>query len=266
MGYTYGKKNQLIKCACGCGLFRLKYDLRGRERKYLKDHFMIGKTYSKLTTKKLIGKCAYCNKKFLYNFKTKRRKYCSRKCGLKNVWENPKRKKYSEEYYQKNKDKYLERSKTPKAKKVRSEYRKKHRKLARLRTKQWKKTNHKYVIERNNKYKKIKRKTDKEFRIRNILSCRMRSAFRKHFKFGEIILKDEYGIDYKKIIEHLKPFPEDLSKYHIDHIRPICSFNFINEDSSTNLEEVKKAFLPSNHQWLTVKENQKKGGKWDGIQ
>lgn len=70
-----------------------------------------------------------------------------------------------------------------------------------------------------------------------------------------------YGINYQKIIEHLKPFPEDLSKYHIDHIRPLCSFQFINLDGSTNLDEVKKAFSPENHQWLTVQENLRKHAK-----
>ena len=68
----------------------------------------------------------------------------------------------------------------------------------------------------------------------------------------------KYGIDYKEIIEHLKPFPEDLSKYHIDHIIPLCSFRFINEDDSINFEEIKKAFAPENHQWLLKEENLRK--------
>ena len=38
--------------------------------------------------------------------------------------------------------------------------------------------------------------------------------------------------------------------------------NFVNEDGSTNLEEVKKAWTPKNLQWLTSQENLSKGGKY----
>lgn len=69
---------------------------------------------------------------------------------------------------------------------------------------------------------------------------------------GKIQSSKKYCIDYRAIIEHLKPFPKDLSKYHIDHIKPLCSFNL--EDK----EEVKKAFAPENHQWLLAEDNRKK--------
>ena len=66
----------------------------------------------------------------------------------------------------------------------------------------------------------------------------------------------KYGINYKAIIEHLKPFPENISEFHIDHIKPLCSFNL--EDP----EEIKIAFAPENHQWLTIQENLSKGGRY----
>ncbi len=65
----------------------------------------------------------------------------------------------------------------------------------------------------------------------------------------------EYGVDYKAIIRHLKPFPEHISNFHIDHIKPLCSFDL------TNPSEVKKAFSPENHQWLLAEDNLKKGVK-----
>lgn len=40
-------------------------------------------------------------------------------------------------------------------------------------------------------------------------------------------------------------------------VRPLCSFDF--DDS----EQVKKAFVPENHQWLTIEENLKKGSKYE---
>jgi len=67
----------------------------------------------------------------------------------------------------------------------------------------------------------------------------------------------KYGIDYGKIIEHLKPFPKNLSKYHIDHIKPLVCFDL------TNPIQIKEAFAPENHQWLLAIENKKKGGKWE---
>lgn len=71
----------------------------------------------------------------------------------------------------------------------------------------------------------------------------------------------QYGIDYKAIIEHLKPFPKDYltskNKYHIHHIKPLHTFNFIHKDGSTKLKEVQRAFSPTNHKWLTIKEHKK---------
>mgnify|MGYP001599713518 FL=1 len=107
--------------------------------------------------------------------------------------------------------------------------------------------------------KKRKRwKEDQNFQIAERLRCLVRNCFRKYTKTGKIMSSSKYGIDYKAIMESLKPFPEDISKYHIDHKICLASFNFVNSDGSTNLEEVKKAFAPENHQWLTAKENLRK--------
>ena len=65
----------------------------------------------------------------------------------------------------------------------------------------------------------------------------------------------KYGLNWKEIIEHLKPFPDNLNDYEIDHIIPLHTFNL------TEPEQVKRAFSPSNLQWLTREENRKKSGK-----
>jgi hypothetical protein len=102
------------------------------------------------------------------------------------------------------------------------------------------------------KWNKNKRKEDTNF----AMTMRIRNYFyytlKKYTTRGKITNSYKYGIDYKAIIEHLKPFPEDISKYHIDHIKPLCSFNL--EDK----EEIKKAFAPENHQWLLAEDNLKK--------
>jgi len=112
-----------------------------------------------------------------------------------------------------------------------------------------------------NKDKKIK--DAKERRINNpnlIIKSRLRSCFRcalcRYLKINRLSAKSKkYGINYQLIIEHLKPFPKDISKYHVDHIKPLCSFNF------TIPEQIRIAFSPENHQWLLAEENLRKSGK-----
>lgn len=113
-------------------------------------------------------------------------------------------------------------------------------------------------------YTKKKRKENIAFLIRCRLATNLWTAMKKYSATGKIWKARCYGIDYKSIVEHLKPFPEDTSKYHIDHIRPLCSFKFIKEDGSTDFEEIKQAFAPENHQWLTARENLKKGRRYYG--
>ena len=95
--------------------------------------------------------------------------------------------------------------------------------------------------------------------VRTRLRKRVQLAVMKYIEESIIINSIDSLIDYKAIIEHLKPFPKEVSKYHIDHIRPLCSFDL------NDIEQVKIAFAPSNHQWLLAEENIKKGGKWNGI-
>ena len=99
------------------------------------------------------------------------------------------------------------------------------------------------------KYHRKRRKIDEQFQISTRLRSRLGRALKKYTKTGKIATSKLYGIDYKAIMEHLKPFPKDISKYHIDHIKPLCSFDL------TNPEEVKKAFAPENHQWLLAEDN-----------
>ncbi len=95
-----------------------------------------------------------------------------------------------------------------------------------------------------------------EIKIKRKLRKALRRALYYYTTSGKICSSSKYGINYKAIIEHLKPFPEDISKYHIDHIKPLCSFNL--EDP----EQIKLAFSPENHQWLLAKDNLRKGSKF----
>ena len=112
-----------------------------------------------------------------------------------------------------------------------------------------------FKIKRNKKRMK-KYNNDKIYRIRNLLRNRLWEVMKNYTENGKIWRSRTYGIDYQAIIKHLSPFPENISEYHIDHIKPLCSFDL--EDP----EEVKKAFMPSNHQWLLVYDNLSKGSKY----
>jgi len=102
-----------------------------------------------------------------------------------------------------------------------------------------------------------KRKEDYKFYILTNLRNSVRSAFNKYSKTGKIINSSSYGINYKKIIEHLGNCPGESKEYHIDHIIPLSAFD-LNDQI-----HIKAAFSPENHQWLKIEDNLKKSNKYD---
>jgi len=105
------------------------------------------------------------------------------------------------------------------------------------------------------KYENMRRRTNSKFALTSRLRGRLWQAFKLYSTTGKTKPADEYGIDYTAIIEHLKPFPLERWRYHIDHIIPLWSFDF------DDPEQIKEAFAPSNHQWLLIEDNLSKGGK-----
>jgi len=93
--------------------------------------------------------------------------------------------------------------------------------------------------------------TDKNFNLKTRLRCLLTQAFKYYSQTGKIMTSKQYGIDFKAIIEHLKPFPEDLSLYHIHHIKPLFTFDL------NNSEEIKKAFAPENHKLMLIEDHRK---------
>lgn len=101
-----------------------------------------------------------------------------------------------------------------------------------------------------------KKEYEKQRRTNNLnfsLLCKLRTAlgraFKHYSKTGKINSSKKYGINYNAIIKHLKPFPKDIENYHVDHRIPLSLFDF------NNSEQIKIAFLPENHQWLTKEQN-----------
>ena len=102
---------------------------------------------------------------------------------------------------------------------------------------------------------KERMQSDFAYRIKHYIRCRLKTVLKNR---GVVDSKSRtYDINIGAIATHLGKMPEDGKEYHIDHIRPLCSFDL------TKPEEVKKAFAPENHQWLEATANRKKGGRYD---
>jgi hypothetical protein len=112
--------------------------------------------------------------------------------------------------------------------------------------------NKREIIKKNLIYRQKRMQNDLPFKIRLNLRKRVQDIFKTFLKTKKIKKAKDYGIDYTAIIKHLiKNLPKDYSpnKYCIDHIEALCTFDL------TNPNEIKKAFAPENHQWLTKEEN-----------
>ena len=95
--------------------------------------------------------------------------------------------------------------------------------------------------------------TDEAFAFRRRLRSRLSHAFAQLSTVGKAKTSDEYGINYTAILQHLGPCPGTREQWHIDHIRPLASFDW--DDPNTP----RLAFAPDNHQWLRAEENLSKG-------
>ncbi len=105
-------------------------------------------------------------------------------------------------------------------------------------------------------YVKDKYRTDESFRIRMLLTNSLREVVRNYIKTGKVVRRlEKYGIDWAGIVNQLKPFPKNRSKYDVDHIIPLSKFDF------TDIDQVHIAFAPENHRWLLKKDNLKRNRK-----
>ena len=169
--------------------------------------------------------------------------------------------KYKKDYYQKNKTILQEKHKIYREEKADEiiEYRLKNRDRIRKVNRAWSKKNIKRIL----KYRKNKRKTDIQYRIREYLRTRINSAIlyqktTKHSSSLELL-----GCSIQNAKEHIeKQFKEGMSwenyghkTWHIDHIIPCASFDL------TDPEQQKKCFNYKNLQPLWWHENLSKGAK-----
>jgi len=147
-----------------------------------------------------------------------------------------KQKDNGKEYYKKNKDNGKEYYKRNKIKFGFKEGRRKY-------MKKWKERN-KHKISINDKQR---RKIDEKWAIKERVRSNFNTAIKTYSTIGKVMSTNKY-LDMKAIIKKLTPFP-DLSLYEVDHIIPLVKFNH------DDIEQVKKAWLPSNLQWLPMEIN-----------
>ncbi len=133
------------------------------------------------------------------------------------------------------------------------QYHKKYRLENQEKIKEWRLNNPEKIRENHKKYMKARRQIDEAFIMTSRLRTRLAHAFRQYSITGKVLTSKIYGIDFEGIIKHLGACPGNRADYHIDHIKPLSKFDF------TDLEQIKQAFAPENHQWLTAEENMSKG-------
>ncbi|MBA7658612.1 hypothetical protein ES703_66571 [subsurface metagenome] len=206
--------------------------------------------------------CESCGIEIKAKLKSKR--FCSRSCLLKKYFEYPDKKKARSEYNKRYlskpenkkrlkqwKENYLQKPEVKERNRIFAVTRYRER-----RKKYWEEYGKRpEVRSRINTNDRKRRKIDGKYAIIGRLRRSLNHAMNKYSKTGKIMSSKKYGINWKEVIGQLKPFPEDLNEFEIDHIIPLHLFDL--NDS----EQIKKAFAPDNLQWLTISENRIKGGK-----
>jgi hypothetical protein len=206
--------------------------------------------------------CEFCGKEI--NAKSVSRRFCNSLCQRKHYYRRPERNKKVKEYtrrYQQRPEFKLKNKLRLKKYRQRPEVKERNRILAvtKYRTKRrkfWKEYGKRPEVRmRIREKERLRLKIDKKYAIADRLRRSLNHAMTKYSKTGKIMSSKKYGLNWNEVIKSLEPFPENLKDFEIDHIIPLHSFNL------ESLEEVKKAFSPSNLQWLTKEENRRKGGK-----
>lgn len=111
-------------------------------------------------------------------------------------------------------------------------------------------------------YKRKRYKSDINYRLRSILRCRLAKSLRAKGVKKTVATMKLCGCSLEKLKQHLESqFTDGMSwenkgKWHIDHIRPVSSFDL------ADVEQQKECFHFTNLQPLWALDNIKKGAKY----
>lgn len=201
-------------------------------------------------------KCKVCNIEFKLTRKDK--EYCSKKCYRKiylkqyRINNKNKIKQLCKDYYQNNKNKVKE---------YKKQYYEENKEAIAKYKKQYDEEN-KHKINRKDYHREYymnKYNNDPEFKIKVNLRNRLNMAIKKELKTGSAIKDLGCSVEELKI-QLESQFQEGMTwdnygvkGWHIDHIKPLASFDL------SNPEELKKACNHKNLQPLWAEDNFKKG-------
>jgi len=110
------------------------------------------------------------------------------------------------------------------------------------------------------KYHKLRRKTDLNFRLRNLISTRIRRALERGSVRSKTV--ELLGCEISELRVYLQSLfqPgmswENYGEWHIDHIRPCASFDL------SDPGQQKQCFHYANLQPLWARDNLTKGDRW----
>ena len=202
---------------------------------------------------KRYGKCPVCGINVLLPPKVSI-KCCSEECS------NISGKRRIDKYKKNNREKIRINDKKYRNSDIRKEWLKETEEDRKVKNREWRKNNKDILLFKQRERYKNNFNIRLRFVIRGYLQ---RMITRKQKKTTDYI---NYSFESLKIhIETL--FTPGMSwgnygEWHIDHIRPLCTYKFINDDGSENIEEIKKAMSLTNLQPLWAIDNIKKSGKY----
>lgn len=118
--------------------------------------------------------------------------------------------------------------------------------------------------EKLNQYKKIKKATDPQFKLKQILRLRLLDALKRNNTTKRHSALELVGCTIEQAKQHLElqfrlnmTWSNHGDIWEIDHIKPCSSYDL------TDIEQQKQCFHYTNLQPLTISENRSKGNKYE---
>ena len=155
--------------------------------------------------------------------------------------------------------------------KINTEYREANPEKASANKKKWREENREKVRAQKASYIKDRRRSNPALRLHQNLRGGLYSCLSGKQKKSHTL---EYvGMDMSELWKHLESkftdgmTRENYGEWHVDHIRPLCSFDFDQFEQGPEEYEnlIHEAWHYTNLQPLWAKDNISKGGKWEGV-
>ena len=200
----------------------------------------------------IIKICECCGVEFVA--KRENTRFCSKKCKYKQWYLDNKehRNQYRKQWYLDNKEYF-------------NQYRLDNKEYIKEYRKQYRLDNKERILKREMEYRKQRKKKDPNYKM--LLKCRqfihrcLKSTKTKHtfdiLGYTPEMLKQRLEMNFKSDMN----WYNHGTLWHIDHVKPLCKFNFVLPDGTPDYEQIRLANSLANLKPLYVQENLSKGGK-----